>query len=535
MPRSVRQSDPLPIMNIFLKTAADARTKGFFSRDPHLSQREIFSRLSSRGANTRFGRDHEFKALSGLPFTEAYRRFQENVPIRTYADFWNDYFSGGVRDINGRLNITLENVTWPGSVPFYCETSGTTAPSKFIPFSREMFAENRQAALDLMACFLSGNKSSRLFGGKLLYMAGDTRLTDRGNGALSGDMSAITLRNRPFYLRPFIAPDDRISCLPWDEKVEQMARLLLSGNTIRGISGVPPWILLLLKKCADMGGKEVSELLPHLELIIHGGTSMKPYRGEFERLFGPRQPAFLELLPSSEAFMGFQVQGEEQMRLTPYYGVFFEFVPFEALDERGCPRPDAPAVPLEEIELNQRYAVILSTCAGLWRYHIGDTLRFTSRDPLFFEFTGRDRFLDRFEEKVTQGEVEEAIAALNRIPGIDVQEFLVGPQIADRRHLWFLALRHGSISDSARFAEHLDASLARQNADYATFRSQGRIQRPEVVPVAEGLIYTWSKEIHGKLGGQSKIPHIDPTPDGEMARSLLDFAGRAEKMAASTF
>lgn len=532
--RALRYSEIFDGMNVLLKTAAGARSKSFHARDPQLLQRKIFFSLLSRGVQTRFGKDHGFKELLDLPFERAFRRYREKVPIRTYTDFWKEYFSAGFREKNGKISLSLDNVTWPGRVPLYCETSGTTAPTKFIPFSKEMFAANRRAALDLMSCYLAGNGSSRLFGGKLLYMAGDTRLTDRGNGALSGDMSAITLKNRPLYLRPFIAPDAKTSCLPWEEKLEEMARLLLSGNTIRGISGVPPWILLLLKKCAEMGGKEVSESLPHLELIIHGGTSMKPYRGEFEHLFAARQPSFLELLPSSEAFVAFQVHGERLMRFTPYYGVFFEFVPFESLDEHGIPLPDAAAIPLEEIELNKRYAVILSTCAGLWRYHIGDTLRFTSLNPLFIEFTGRDRFLDRFEEKVTQGEVEEAVASLNRIPGVDVREFLVGPHITGRRHLWLLALRNGSIRDSGRFAEHLDASLANMNNDYATFRSQGRIDRPEVVNVDEGLIYAWSKEIRGKVGGQSKIPHIDPTPDGEMTKSLLEYAGLAEKLATAT-
>ncbi len=513
-------------MNVILKTAAAARSRSFHSRDPHLSQRAIFSRLISRAALTRFGIDHGFKGLIGIPFHEAYRRYQESVPLRTYADFWIEYFSAGVRDENGTLSINLENVTWPGSVPFYCETSGTTAPTKFIPFSWEMFAENRRAALDLMACYLAGNRSSRLFGGKLLYMSGNTQLRDVGNGAKSGDMSAVTLNNRPLYLRPFIAPDEKTASLPWEEKMEHMARLLLSGDSIRGISGVPPWILLLLKRCTELAGRNATDLFPHLELIIHGGTSMKPYRNEFDRLFRTSQPSFLELLPSSEAFMAFQVFGEELMRFTPYYGVFFEFLPFEQLDENGRPSPNGPAVPLEEIELNRRYAVLLSTCAGLWRYHIGDTLRFVSRNPLRIEFTGRDRFLDRFEEKVSQGEVEEAVAALNRTPGVEVREFMVGSHIVGRRHLWVLALRQGSLRENARFADQLDKSLISQNADYATFRSQKRIDTPEVITVDEGLIYSWSDEIRGKLGGQSKIPHIDPTPDGEMIRSLVEFADK---------
>jgi hypothetical protein len=252
---------------------------------------------------------------------------------------------------------------------------------------------------------------------------------------------------------------------------------------------------------------------------------MKPYRQEFTALFGRKAPRFLELLPSSEAFMAFQLPGEDHMRFTPYYGVFFEFVPFEDLDEQGVPRPDSNAVPLEAVQAGKRYAVILTTCAGLWRYHIGDTIRFVSLDPLMIEFTGRDKFLDRFEEKVTQGEVEEAIAALNRLDGVDIREFMVGPNIMARHHVWVLAMGERNPLDKTRLAANLDKKLQVMNADYATFRSQGRIGAPLVVTVDEDTIYRWSKEVRGKLGGQSKIPHIDPTVDGEMIRSLLRFTG----------
>jgi hypothetical protein len=306
-----------------------------------------------------------------------------------------------------------------------------------------------------------------------------------------------------------------------------MARLLLDGDDIRGISGVPPWILLLLKRCIEYGGKPLPELLPNFELIIHGGTSMKPYRKEFDELFGARSPHFLELLPSSEAFMAFQLFGEEFMRFAPYYGVFFEFVPFESLDEKGVPPADAETVPLENIETGRRYAVILSTCAGLWRYHIGDTIRFVSRSPLFIEFTGRDRFLDRFEEKVTQSEVEEAVAALNRLAGVNINEFLVGPDIPGRRHLWVLAFGDGRRPDPAELSLRLDNTLRTLNADYAAFRFQGRIQPPYVLPVGKDVIYNWSGEVRGKLGGQSKIPHIDPTVDGEMVKSLLRYCRKS--------
>lgn len=508
-----------------INAGAAALAKRFERRDPFAAQRDILARLVARGAATRFGRDHGLAGLAGKPFDTLYRSYRQRVPIRTYEQFWRDYFGSGYRENGGARSLSLEDVTWPGKVRFFCETSGTTAPTKFIPFSREMFAANKRAALDLAACYLHRNPKSRLIPGKLLYMAGNTRLSDLGNGVSSGDMSAITLLHPPPYLKPFVAPAPAISALPWEEKLDALARLLRNDPGICAVSGVPPWILLLLRRCAESEGRPLPEIVPGLELIIHGGTSLKPYRKEFNALFGAVPPHFLELLPSSEAFMAFQLLGEEQMRLTPYYGVFFEFVPFDELDERGIPRSDAAAVPLEEVQAGIRYAVILTTCAGLWRYHIGDTIRFVSLAPLMIEFTGRDKFLDRFEEKVTQGEVEETIAALNRMGGADVREFMAGPDIAGRRHLWILAMGRESTLDNARLAAFLDGKLQALNADYATFRGQGRIGEPLVVTVSEETIYLWSKEVRGKLGGQSKIPHIDPTVDGEMVRSLLRFSG----------
>lgn len=512
-----------PALDLVLRGGAAAFAREFEARDPLACQRHMLGRLLVWGSGTRFGAEHGLRDLVGLPFDTAYERFRRQVPIRSYADFWRDYFSSGLTEEGGRKRLSLENVTWPGRIPFFCETSGTTAPTKYIPFSREMFRANKRAALDLTACYLHRTRESRLFRGRLLYMAGSTNLTDLGDGIVSGDMSAITLRHRPFFLRPFVAPGDATSALPWEEKLAALTELLLANRNIRGISGVPPWIILLLKRCREAGDRPLPELLPNLELIIHGGTSLAPYKSEFADLFPTRPPRFLEVLPSSEAFMAFQLPGEVQMRFTPYYGAFFEFVPFDALDG-GTPPPDAPAVPLEEVVPGQRYAVILTTCAGLWRYHIGDTLRFTDTAPHFIEFTGRDRFLDRFEEKVTQGEVEEAVARLNRLEGVEVREFMVGPDIRHRRHRWVLALRDNRL-DASALADIVDGTLRKLNADYATFRDQGRIAPPDVVTAGEDLIYRWSKEVRGKLGGQTKIPHVDPTMDGEMIESLVRFAG----------
>jgi GH3 auxin-responsive promoter len=495
-------------------------------RDPLESQRQIFRELLETAANTQFGRDNTFARLKNISFDVAYRYYKSRVPIRSYREFMTDYFYRDLLTSSiGCSAPNLDNLTWPGTFKMFCETSGTTAPSKFIPFSAQMFAENRRAALDMMSCYLAANPESQILNGKILYMSGSTSLTKVKRGVWSGDMSALTLRFRPWYLTPFVEPNAVISALPWNEKLQAMAELLLRDNSIRVISGVPPWIILLLKRCVEIGGKPLRDLLPNLELIIHAGTSMTPYRNEFESLFDGHLPHLLELLPSSEAFMAYQQPGEAQMRLTPYYGVFFEFVRFEDLDGQGKPAPYADAIPLEQVKTGQRYAVILSTCSGLWRYHIGDTIRFTSTSPHFIEFTGRDRFLDKLEEKVTQEEVEKAVARLNRTGRWNVREFMVGADVSARRHLWVLAVQDGIFIDDA--TRILDSTLCELNADYAAFRSQGRINAPDVMLVPEDGIYKWSQTERGKLGGQSKIPHIDPTPDSSMITSLRQFHAHA--------
>ena len=492
-------------------------------RDPLETQRRIFRKLLGTAASTRFGRDYDFSRLKNRSFADAYGDYKASVPIRSYQDFMTDYF---YRDqpVSSRAHSApdLNNLAWPGTTTMFCETSGTTAPTKFIPFSDQMFAENRRAALDMISCYLAANPQSQILSGKVLYMSGSTSLTRVRRGVWSGDMSALTLRFRPWYLTPFVEPGPEISALPWDEKLQAMAELLLRDSGIRVISGVPPWIILLLKRCREIGAKPLRELLPNLELIIHGGTSLAPYRNEFDSLFAGQLPQLLELLPSSEAFMAFQQPGEAQMRLTPYYGAFFEFIRFEDLDGQGKPATYADAIPLEQVEVGQRYAIILSTCSGLWRYHIGDTIRFTSTAPYFIEFTGRDRFLDKLEEKVTQGEVEQAVAYLNGSDGWNVREFMVGADIPRRRHQWVLAVQDKGLhrEDALRI---LDKTLCDLNADYAAFRVQGRINAPDVLLVPEDGIYHWSQAERGKLGGQTKIPHIDPTPDSSMIASLLEF------------
>jgi hypothetical protein len=281
------------LLSLPLRAAADIRARRFLQRDPLEAQRELLPRLLRKAAATRFGTTYGFAGLAGLPFDTCYRRFCQQVPIRTYRQFWDDWFSSCLTTSSQGQQLQLQDLTWPGLVPRFCETSGTTAPTKFIPFTREMATMNQRAALDMMACYLAAAPGSRLPGAKILYMAGSTRLKDMGQGVLAGDMSAITLQERPAWLNPFVEPQEPLASAAWDERLHGMTELLMRDHDIRVISGVPPWILLLLRQVQEFSGRPLSEALPNLELIIHGGTSMAPYKDEFNRLFLKKAPQYL--------------------------------------------------------------------------------------------------------------------------------------------------------------------------------------------------------------------------------------------------
>ena len=235
------------VLQRLLHSQAVKRADTFNRQDPLAAQQRIFRELLESGATTQFGRDNNFARIRGVSFDAAYRYYQNRVPIRSYQNFMTDYFylNQPTSSMGGSVP-DLDNITWPDSITMFCETSGTTAPTKFIPFSAQMFAENRRAALDMMACYLTANPESQILQGKVLYMSGSTRLTKVKRGVWSGDMSALTLRFRPWYLSAFVEPSAKISALPWEEKLQAMAELLVRDNQIRVISGVPPWIILLL-------------------------------------------------------------------------------------------------------------------------------------------------------------------------------------------------------------------------------------------------------------------------------------------------
>jgi hypothetical protein len=457
--------------------------------------------LVNRASATAFGMQHEFGRIHSI------KDFQNRVPLRTYEDFWNDWWRAHYP--------ILDNVTWPGRIPYFALSSGTTSGStKYIPVSNEMLASNRKAALTSLAWFRRQYPGHELFTGRMFFLGGSTdltRLLEGHNYPQAGDLSGIAAREVPTVLRAYAFPPLDIALIPdWDRKLALLAEKS-SQLPITLVSGVPSWLLVLFEKMLEVTGKKtLAEVWPTLRLVVHGGTKFDPYRQRFRRIIGSSVVQFQETYPASEGFIAAEDPRHQLLRLIPDHGIFFEFVPVEELE-----KDNPTSHTLGEVELGVQYAVVLTTCAGLWRYVIGDTVSFERRDPPLLRFTGRTKYyLSAFGEHLISEEVERAITEAADATDAEVLDFHIGPVFppAGERaghHRVFVEFAHRP--DVGLFASKLDESLSRINEDYRAHRAGDLTMRgPEVVAVERGFFAAWLRR-KGKMGGQHKVPRMDNT------------------------
>jgi len=474
--------------------------------DPVAVQRATLLALVRKAAPTRFGRDHGFGAI-GSPAD-----FRKAVPLRTYEDLWNDY-------LKDRYPV-YEDLTWPGLIPFLALTSGTTTgATKYIPVSRAMVASNRKGAQTTLAADLAGHPDSRLFAGKLFFMGGSSDLEHPAPGVGQGDLSAIASRTVGPLLRPYTFPPLDVALVPdWDEKLEVMARRSL-GEPITLVSGVTSCLLTLFRRVMELSGKPtVAEVWPTLEVVVHGGVKFDPYRGAFATLLGSPQIRLQETYPCSEGFIAFGDPATGLLRLLFDHDIFYEFVPVDELTN-----PDPTRHWLGDAQVGINYAVVVSTCAGLWGHVIGDTVRFESLAPPLLTFTGRTKYaLSAFGEHLISEEVEAAVATASETTGATVRDWHVGPVFREPlgHHLFvFEFLRPPADLDAFRRA--LDADLSVRNAHYQWFRADGGgLPLPALVVARPGGFDNWMRS-RGKLGGQHKVPRMDST--GALTAGLVAY------------
>lgn len=500
----------------FVRLYARWRNHQLQSRTPSDTQRAELLKLVGTARNTRFGEMYDFASIDSV------EEYQKRVPLRTYEQFWSEFWKDAFP--------TLTDCTWPGTIPFFPVSSGTSSGvTKYIPCSREMLKSNTKAGLDLLVYHLNNQSQSRILGGKIFLLGGSTDLTSPAPGVYYGDLSGITAKEVPWWIKSrYFPPEDLTLIKNWEEKIEILAKASLKED-IRMISGVPAWLMIFFDKLRELApdsGGALSRIYENLEMIVHGGVNFAPYVDRFKEIIGDSRAELREVYPASEGFIAMADRGYgEGLRMNLDHGIFFEFVP---LDELTNPSPTRHWI--GNIERDVNYAVVMTTCAGLWSYVIGDTIRFVDTETPRALVTGRTSYyLSAFGEHLIAEEIEDGVTTAARGIQEEVTDFVVGPVFPKTTgelggHIYVVEFARGTPSSEKleQFANLLDTRLCQRNEDYEAHRSGGfGLRAPTILPVTSGFFAAWMKS-RGKLGGQNKVPRI--ITKMELLEDLLGFA-----------
>jgi len=467
-----------------------------FIKYPHEVQQDLFMRLVDSAKFTEWGKQYGYEGIQSLD------DFKNRVPIQNYES---------LQPYIDRLMKGEQNILWNSDIKWFAKSSGTTAgKSKFIPVSAEAMEEcHYKGAKDLVSIYCNNNPETQIFTGKGLILGGSHHINTFNTDSFSGDISAILMQNLPLWAQFIRTPDLSIALMDnWEEKIEKMVQVTINEN-VTNISGVPTWTLVLAKRILEVTGKKnLLEVWPNLELFVHGAVSFSPYREQFRQLIPNPSFHYLDTYNASEGFFGIQDQSyAEEMLLMLDYGVFYEFIPME---EFGV--GNRKTIGLEDVELNKNYALVISTNAGLWRYIIGDTVKFTSLNPYRIKITGRTRlFINAFGEELIIENTDQAIQIACEKTGALIRDYTVAPvylSVSETgAHEWLIEFEKQP-DHSEYFGEVLDNALKSLNSDYEAKRyGNMALRKPIIHFLPPGTFYSWLKS-KNKLGGQHKIPRL---------------------------
>ena len=459
-------------------------------------QRNVLTRLLGKAVHTEWGTAHGYR--KGL----SYEDFARQTPLSTYEE---------LKGFIDRMRHGEADVLWPGRVKWYAKSSGTTNDkSKFIPVSKDGLHDTHYAGgTDAVVWYLRNNPKSRLFDGKALILGGSHAPNYNLPGSLVGDLSAILIENINPLVNLVRVPKKATALLSdFEIKRDRIAREAMKQN-VTNLSGVPSWMLSVLNRVMELSGKQyLNEVWPNLEVFFHGGVAFTPYRQQYHRLITSPGMHYMETYNASEGFFGLQDDpADPAMSLMIDYGVFYEFIPMDEFD-----KPEPTVVPLWGVETGRNYAMVISTSSGLWRYILGDMIRFTQRNPYKFVITGRTKsFINAFGEELIVDNAEKGLAEACRQTGAEVLEYTAAPVFMDAngkcRHQWVVEFSREP-NDVAAFARILDQSLQTINSDYEAKRYKDiTLQQLELIKARPGVFNDWLKQ-KGKLGGQHKVPRL---------------------------
>lgn len=466
-------------------------------QDPVATQRQTLAALLRTARRTAFGRTHGFAAIGSVA------EYQRRVPLRDYEAFWREYW--------GPAFPGLRHVTWPGLIPAFANSSGTTqAATKRIPLSAAMLRANGRAALDVLAWHFLARPDSRVLGGRGVFLSGSTVLERLAPGIVAGDLSGIAAARAPLWARGrTLPPPDVARLADWREKMAALAPLALDAR-VTSISGTASWMLLFFETAAVLhsGHTRLHHMFPALELLVHGGVGFEPYRSRFADWMAGGAASTREVYAASEGFIAVADRGDgEGLRLLLDRGLFFEFVRPADL---GTPDPRRHWI--GDAVLGEEYALVLTSNAGLWSYILGDTVRLVSLNPPRVLITGRTAWsLSVAGEHLIGAELDAACAEAARAVGRVLVEYSaapIHPDAADPRGGHLFAVELDGPADAQAFGHALDAALTRLNADYASHRgSSFGLRAPDIRLLPQGRFTRWMEQ-RGKLGGQNKVPRV---------------------------
>ena len=482
-----------PIFNLRLKEIE------LYNTQPGNIQEKVLKSLLQKAANTEWGKKYDYKSIKN------YNEYKERVPIQTYDD---------IKPYVERLRNGEQKLLWPSEIRWFAKSSGTTNDkSKFLPVSKEaLFDTHYKGGKDVVSLYLGMNPQSRFFSGKGLIMGGSHRPNHNSKHSLVGDLSAILIENGFPMLNYLRVPSKKVALMDeWESKIEAIANSTITTN-VTSLSGVPSWMLVLIKRVLEKTGKtSLEEVWPNLEVFFHGGVAFTPYREQYKQVIQSSNMHYVETYNASEGYFGTQNDfSDPSMLLMIDYGVFYEFIPMEEVEKEN-----PKACCLEEVELNKNYAIVISTSCGLWRYMIGDTVKFSSKYPYKFVITGRTKhFINAFGEELIVDNAEKGLAKACAETGALVADYSAAPVFMDEnakcRHQWMIEF--AKMPDSiTNFSSILDQTLKEVNSDYEAKRWKDIALQPlEIVVARKGLFHDWLAA-KGKLGGQHKIPRLSNT------------------------
>jgi|TARA_R110002126_G_C10490437_1_gene503695 hypothetical protein len=478
-----------------------------FLKYPNDVQDELLLRLVATAKKTEFGVAHQFSAI------KSYHDFTKLVPIQKYET---------TEPLIERCRKGEQNLFWPTHIKWFAKSSGTTnAKSKFIPVSDEALEYcHMKAGKDMLCLYINNNEETQLFTGKGLKLGGSSEIY-KDNNSYFGDLSAIITENLPFWADYSSAPSQEVALMAeWETKMEAIIDETINEN-ITSLVGVPSWMLVLLNRVLERTGKDnILEVWPNLEVYFHGGVNFNPYREQYKKLIPKKGFKYYETYNASEGFFAIQDRnGSKELLLMLDYGIFYEFIPMS--DYKG---ESSKTIPISQVKKDIDYALIITTNSGLWRYLIGDTIRFTSLDPYRIKITGRTRhYINVFGEELNIENVEDALKLACEKTNATITDYTVGPIfMKDKKsggHEWIIEFNNAP-KNMNFFTEMLDNSLKAINSDYEAKRYNSlTLAMPKIHVAKKGLFYDWLKK-KDKLGGQHKIPRLSNKRD--FVEELLD-------------